>query len=627
MKRVSIFVLTSLLFLLISHTGYAVAPTQKEFCLDAVACNSNPCSVNNGHRVRLKTRTDAKLLPNKEAYIIACVSGDGSSLPICTTGTTATDTIIYKKDVINEEMNKTPAPNWGYKFEGLFGADGVTSPNGAGKPANPVMVKSNGEIDILEWQDSTTNGKSRLWKALFLVDPSEGIGAEGAGVKQNDLDFDSAGRACVKISWDPWGRVFDAQTLEPVAGANVSLLYKNASGVFEDYTAAASLITKNNGKYEIVVPPGFYKIKIAAPLIIATDPADINSAYKSAYYEVYDGTPIEEVPGMIAHRDVAVKVTPPTHTPLGVEYFIESGAIGVTVSGTVTHPKSVVSINTIKSTELLKPESERVVFRNAVASATADRDGNFSVLVNQANLQRTNEFQEMVYNVSVTQVDLVTGNPIAKNSSGSVMSFISQFLGSLFHSVYGQTKTVTFSIPVMPTYISGYAYDAAGKVIPNAMVGLYLTFSNAPSYEVKADANGFFRITSKDIPTMPFDIKYTTPTGQVVTTSTSQFIAQNHKTNVVNKTSPFEYRDSSNAVITPLVVRPTSLAGNPGSKSGTTTGGSGTNPGVNPGSTTRSNPAVTQTLIVLILLILLLGGVGVGVMFYMKNKTPRPGTF
>ncbi|PIY71646.1 hypothetical protein COY87_05100 [Candidatus Roizmanbacteria bacterium CG_4_10_14_0_8_um_filter_33_9] len=642
-RKLGIYIIFSLLFLSISQTTHAVLPTKKTFCLDAVVCNTNPCSGEGvkGHRVRLSTRTDAKLLPNKQAYIIACTAGDGASLPICTTGnslnqvpatTSDLDTLpeLYGQDNI-VAMN---ALGWGYKFEGLYGADGKTSPNGPGKPANPVMVKSNGEIDILEWQDSTTNGKSRLWQALFLVDPSEGIGATGAGVKQNDLDFDSAGRACVKISWDPWGRVFDSQTLEPVSGAKVSLLYKDTDNIFKELFGLSST-TKNNGKYEIVVEDGEYKLVINPPsLQIATDPATIHSSYVKAYYNLYTGAPIIQA-GAIQHRDVAVKTPPPgIVTPLEYNYFIESGSIGMTISGTVTHPLSIVSINTVKSSDIKYDQSGNEItsppppyHRKGVATTTADKNGNFSLLINQVNLERTKDYQEVVYDVDITKANL-TGGPVTKNESNNFIGVVSKFIFSLFRPVYGATIKANFRIPSIPTYLSGYAYDSVGKPIPNATVGLYLTFSKAPSHIVQADANGFFRVTSNNIPNMPFVIKYTTPTGQVVTTSTSQFIAQNHQTNVENKTSPFEYRDQNNTIITPPIVKPTVVSGGSNSKSGTMPGGTtSTNPISSSGNKANSNPAVTQTLIVLVLLILLLGGVGIGVMLYMKNKTPQTGTF
>jgi len=638
MKRLSIFIVSFILFLSVSHKIYAAALTQKTYCLDAVICSTGPCSGkgNTGHRVRLTTRADAKLPPNKQAYIIACVAGSGSSLPICTTGNPTSDVTLYGQDNA-DKMTKAPTA-WGYVFEGLFGADGETSPNGpppAGNPLLPlpVTVKASGEIDTLEWQDKTTDGKSRLWRALFLVDPSEGIGATGAGVKQNDLDFDSAGKECLKISWDPTGRVFDSQTLEPVSGAKVSLMHKNDAGVFELMSYLSST-TKNNGRYELVVPDGTYKLVIDPPYLIATDPATIHPSYSKAYYEVYDGVPIVQA-GSIQHRDVAVNVTPHTVTPLDYEYFVETGALGMTISGTVTHPLSIVSVNTVKSTDIKYDEQGREItsppppyHRKGIATIAADKEGNFSILVNQASLQRTDGYQEVVYDADVTKVSL-TGSPVTKNPSKNILEYVAEFIQSLLPSVYGQTMRANFRIPAMPTYLSGYAYDSSGKPIPNATVGLYLTFSKVPSHVVQADANGFFHVTSTDVPTMPYEIKYTTPTGQVVTTSTSEFIAQNHKTNVANNTNPFEYRDQNNTVVTPAVVKPTTSSGMRSSlRSGTTTGGTGsTKTDAKSGGVFGSNPAVTQTLVVLVLLILLLGGVGVGVLLYMKNKTSQPGTF
>lgn len=637
-NRFSIIIFISLFFLLLFQTVYADDPlkTQKTVCLDAKRCDEAPCTghgiTNKWHTARLTTQSDVKLYPNKQAYIITCVGGSTDAIgQVCTTGNSALDLDrnIYNHDNV-EELRKA----YGYKFEGLYlGSDGVSSPNGPGNPPNPVTTKADGDIDPLQWQDYTPTGKARLYKAMFLFDPTEEVGAAGAGVKQNDLDFDSAGKACVKVSWDPKGRVFDWQTLEPIKGVNVKLSrnkkYPTASISDSDFEVITVLdgkiynqfYTKNDGKYEFTLPDGDYKIVIDLPLVIATDPAQIHSAYSKAYYDLYDGSPILQR-GAIEHRDVAIKTAAPyTTTDLALyDYFVERGGAVVTVSGRVSHPLSLVSVNTAKSTDMREPITKPIThLREGIASAKADREGNFSVAIDQAILNNTDEYQELVSDVTITKVRL-TDAPVAKvTTENRLITLLKNVLRKFVPFVHGQVTSLKLNIPSMPTYLSGYAKDSNGNVIPNAKVGLYLTFSETPSHVVQTDSTGYFHVVSENIPDMPFNIRFTTPTGQVVTTSTANFIAENHEANVQNNTSPFEYRDKNNTPITPPVVK---------TSQGASSQRSGTNPSgpVNQNGTS-TNPAVTQTLIVLVLLILLLGGVGVAVLLYMKNKTPQQGTF
>jgi len=116
---------------------------------------------------------------------------------------------------------------------------------------------------------------------------------------------------CVMIKWDPRGAVFDAETLKPLEGVEVTLLRKNEKGEFAQLRTDevfGGIVnpqrTGQEGAFAFYVPDGTYKIDVSkngfVPVYKAT------SRMESAYPNIYDGGEIV-TNGKLELRNIAMR--------------------------------------------------------------------------------------------------------------------------------------------------------------------------------------------------------------------------------------------------------------------------------------------------------------------------------
>lgn len=554
MKKTIVFLLTFFLLALSAPLVNAQRQTEKWACLQTPEKHSTnekgepvvtglscgepgaTCSGQGvpGHRVRLTTRPEPEhwFVPNNDTYIVVCV-GTGTE-QICTTGNQAADDYVYgtwldgaTAPVPNSATNLADLKNAvGYEFTGLYRTDGITEI----KPPSPTRWDDGRitEEEALEWEDYTPDGHLRKWLAVNYYDPAEfASGAEG-GQQQGTFPFDAAERMCVSIAWDPYGRVFDAMTLEPILGAQVTLQF-NKNGVFTIMRPSdlmgGSIInpqtTLEDGSFSFVVPDGDYKL-LSVPNPIMTI-ADVHPNYIKAYsdlYPVLTGDVITQK-GEIQHRDIPAATRNTNRLPKMMSYFSMSTSYGIyLLEGIVSHPLTKLNILTSKMSAT-DPKSQ-IAYRTINVSQ-ANKFGRFDIEFDQNPLEKTADYIEIVTGLQLEKVDL--RNPDVAT---------------------GQTTTV--KLEPIPQYLEGYAYDSTGKVMPNATVGVYLTYSKRPTVQVKTDANGLFKITSEYLPSYPYEIQYTSATGAKVKTTPSLFLAQNQGYLAENNISPFVGRDEKNNI-------------------------------------------------------------------------------
>ena len=557
----SFILLSSILFSLLVSPPVIFGQKAQErwICLDGVRCDQSDSCKNLSigakfHKAWLTTKTDLKPLPDTDTYIVECVAtGDDTNPEICTTGNSATDGIVYGNDNLSELSNKL-----GYKFEGLYAQDGVTV------APNPKKSDNTGEIGPLIWGDSTPKGHLRKWLALNYYTPIGG-GAQNVpmGALQQgtiDFDFNTAEKDCLSIAWDPFGRVFDSSSLEPIIGASVKLLLKRADGSFTLMTPADILggniinpqMTAEDGMFSFVVPDGTYKIAVNNPnyTFPVTDLTGLQVNYSKAYYDIYPAATGEEIvqSGKIQHRDIpltGVNGYVSLNPPKLMERFYESVAGNLVIVGRVSHPFAKI---TAYSAKPAITESKTMVRYRQVGQTQADKMGKFKLEIDQS----TFEINESFDGIDVAKVDLTL---LAKKDS--LIEKMKELLVKLFNPVKAQTKAVTtIKFDPIPRYLEGYAYDDTGKIIPNATVGVYLTFSNKPYYETKADETGFFKITSENLPNMAYKLRYTTPGGAVIRKTTTDFIAQNQKYLADNKVNLTVFKNQQGKIITKKTITP-----------------------------------------------------------------------
>jgi len=568
--RKAFYAILFILFFSLPSAVQAQALNERWVCLKALHCKPagkippgykdeefvNCVSVKDGHGAQLSEDPAAPPLANTETYIVECIALDGGQ--VCTTGNSLTDQKIYGKD-------NTTIP--GYQFLGLYPTT-----------TQPVMSKAGGEIGPYEWKSVIRSSTQHKFLALNYWTPTGGggvpTGALGA-LQQGTVDFDfaTADKDCVSLKWDPYGRVFDAQTLEPVVNTSVNLLLERDDKSFTSITTADVLggniinpqKTLEDGVFSFVVDDGTYKLEITNPnyTFPVADLNQLNPNYSKIYSDIYPAATGEEIvqKGEIQHRDIPligvdgyISVT----LPKMMEYFYDVLPVSkkAIIQGKVSHPFTRIIAYSVKPSASDSAETYR--YRQA-GEIQADKLGNFKLEIDQSNFEPDESFGE----IELVKVDLQT---ITKNN------LFKKFI-SIFDKLVKKVQAVSTTTDIkydsirfdpIPTYLEGYAYDNTGKIMPEVTVGVYLTFSNKPYYQTKADEKGYFKITSENLPTMAYEIRYTSPLGAVVKITTTKFINQNQKYLTDNKIDLYTYKNSlGKTIVKPTTTPPADSLKNP----------------------------------------------------------------
>jgi len=195
---------------------------------------------------------------------------------------------------------------------------------------------------------------------------------------------------------------------------------------------------------------------------------------------------------------------------------------------------------------------------------------------------------------------------------------ISFFTGFIKKTEAADTRksTTTITFDPIPIYLEGYAYDATGNILPNATVSIYLTYSNKPYFQTKADEKGYFKISSEYLPKVAYKIKYTTTAGTTVATTTSQFINQNQQYLEEKSINLNTYKNSSGKELSKkdlkATINPTGFF--KGTSGKTTTNTEKTEP--------KTNNSIMLIVIILIFLIIVTA-LAIGI-YVMKKKQSQP---
>lgn len=601
----------------------ATKMTERWVCLNVVHCHldKKACSGKGvvSHRTKLSADASTKLLPNADTYVIECVSTPQGQ--VCTTGNATTDTKIFQ----SSSNLTTLGSAVNYVFQGFFQKDGQTA------AVNPAKSTSTGELGPYEWQ-SASKFTTRKFLALNYVEPTYQTGL-GNSQQQGTFDLNISTNDCLSVRYDPYGIVFDSQTLEPIKGARVQLFEKTASG----YQLAGNSnntqginptqVTEEDGVYNYVVEPGTYKVTAAMSGYVFPAALDrVNQYYKRAYSDLYPAvstvTPTPPATAEerdydivetsdIVHRDIPLDPNPVTANrryPVKImDYYYQlkdKYSTIVTVEGRVSHPYSKIKLYTVAASAA-NPENAQPM--TLLATVQATREGKFRFEVDQSKLKPGEKLGKMV----PEKVDLSSGMSFLPK----VKQTIAFIMGLFVKPAHAQQNANASDVGLEPilNYVEGYAYDAQGNKLPNARVGVYLKFSQKPYYETKSDETGYFRVTSEYLPFMPYDLRYVSATGVVAQVSTSTFIEQNQDTIKEKNIDLYTFRNSKGETIT-ATPKPSEAA------SGSNTGGANQN--VTP---TPAAAATNQNMIMIVAIIVFLVVAGAIIAVYMmKKKSEMP---
>ena len=207
---------------------------------------------------------------------------------------------------------------------------------------------------------------------------------------------------CVSVYWDPFGRVFDAVSLEPMEGLNVSLFQSPSRSLV--LVPNNPTLTDKAGVYNILIDTeDDYFLTVAPPATHQfTENVELNPKYNLVYTNIYS-------PGEVFHESILPSIIPENFDfssyhhdiPLQPKGEPFRGAVAevieetlnqidlndfVTYSGRVTYPMAQVCLAGEAS--------------GAIACGNADQYGVFNISVDKLSLPQ--EFIE----VKVEKVDL-----------------------------------------------------------------------------------------------------------------------------------------------------------------------------------------------------------------------------
>ena len=658
MKKYLVLLFGLFLFVFVPqiHAQPQVKSGFRTVCLDAKWCKDDgvcPSTKKHVHRTALSTQT-LKAVPSSPSYIFECVAADPD--PICTTGNseldillTCPDTSKMTPDQIREncdgywKLTQDPTRDIGYDLRhagdyGIWHLDPASNTYVQKNHANKdeLMLQSDGQGNLIpvEWQSYTKESRMRKFLVYNTITGTAAVPQDGSTSQtQGTLPFTFRSSDCSGNAYDPYGIVFDMMTLEPIPNVEVTLKqFSTTSNAEVAITNANPFVvnpfkTSEIGYFTFYVVDGNYTLTPAhsnytqASLTdVSLLPVNANRIYSDFYYS---DSPVIRQRGNIEHRDIVMK--PNASNPQGYTYPLEmldetrqekSGKL--IYSGYLSHPFVLLDVEictpgTPATCTFYKQFNHR--------NGGPDKTGKFVITLDQSLLDPN---LGQYFNMKFTKQDLVTATLTQEKSvMGKYVAWVRGIVDKAIGVVHAQDgNTIESKVEPIPVYLEGFAYDNEGSIIPNATVGVYMyLFSGSPMYETTADANGFFRITTENIPSAEYSLRFTSPENaeNISYQSTSQFLANNSEFLTAEKINPYKSTNANTnprrnitpsfvpqQKISPLVteVSPTAAMAPSGTEEATTT------------TTTSRNP---MYLIGAVLLILL-GGAGVMLAVYVYKK-------
>lgn len=505
-----------------------------------------------------------------------------------------------------------------------------------------------------EWGSSSNVSIRRTFRALAYSMPISGTSGSDPSNKVGQLGFTVGGEACeTSVNYDPLGRVFYSPNMEPVEDATVAL-YRNmplpSPAIGTEYQLVSTSMPdilgyslRNPqpsgalGYFSFAVPPGIYKLlvvadgvsvpntlggvplstsvmdpeatQISSPVIVQT-----NGSPEPLYEQVYQVTndsvnvllPEIHETTTIERRDVAMTgVTPMPARPLMYTRTVHNNRV-TEINGRINKPFGRAVLRKVSD-------------GSEVGNALADKDGRYRAEI------RANLGPDDVISITASAVSLVPITPTPP-PQGMLQQWIHSIVSQFTRKVEAQSLPDQLIIPPRLNYLEGYAYDNAGNVLKNADVTIFDQNLGVPVYVTKTDSEGYYSVTSENLPRNDYLIWYT-PEGStnVVTIDSKKFYTQNK-----------DYVEKMNIdVMQPKYSKPAEvyLTQHP-----EPTRAQGQNPGadVRPGSGTPRDPVaptramelsdtlnqqVSPALLMYVaILLLLIVGAGLLIVYYLKRK-------
>ncbi len=411
-------------------------------------------------------------------YVALCLPSKEKT--VCTTGDPQLDKEIFGADFTADIKNlNADAGAWSTYAYGEKNTGNLSL-----KIAKNKIKPTGGKISAVANMSNALGHFVYPFYGFYQEGPTAMLETGGAGEGQKQGTFTFAGNVdtknCTTILWDPYGRIFDSQSLEPIPGITIKVLtsilpleklaqiFGNPQTTFED------------GAFNFLVEPGTYYLRLVnlpSKYTFKTKP-NLSPNYSKAYSK-RDGTSsiyqpddrIVEVAKKPEHRDIPLD---PGKNPLGhfpvvniTTYGYDQMTFGDSTKygGKISHPFSIVALIGKKT----KKEVSRI---------TADKFGFWSISIVNKLIP-----QDEPLVIKLIKVDLTTMKSDEKN--GRI------------------TNDVTF-YPIAQK-IQGYLYNE-DKIANNTPVTVTLENNNKAFYQTITDKNGYLSIPSNNLPNFSYNL-------------------------------------------------------------------------------------------------------------------------
>ncbi len=420
------------------------------------------------------------------------------------------DKLDANKKKIEKSVEKKPGcKTIGFAAGGTVVAMKAQQNNVLGSTA-PQEVP-NGPVNVLTQEGDYTAHIEYTYYAVGNVPPTAKggdteVASAGANNTQQlaqigftfvDAQVASKSKDCTMITWDPYGRAFDAVSLEPMEDVEVILNDSTGKPATQQFEGNND-VTDMSGLFNILVEkPGMYSMKIQGPnthQFISTPTLDQN--YNMIYSDLYSPAKVfEEVQGVATHHDIPLQPKGQPYTVAVAEVMTADEAVDmgdfIIYAGKSSFPLSRVCMVTERG-------------RTRVGECTyADKFGEYSISIGK---------EEIPLEALVPQAAKVKlTDPAWKDS------------------VFAPVENYDIKIyePIL-NHIEGVAYDENNIPIPFATIQIKQKMDDEVVFEMVTDEKGFFIIYSNDLPVFEYYIDIMNPgTSQHSIKTTSQFVKEN----------------------------------------------------------------------------------------------------
>jgi len=389
-----------------------------------------------------------------------------------------------------------------------------------------VVADSNGKVQIAKVRSRTakrlTHNFYGAQKTAPVVTGGElpELSADEYGLKlltflkEQETASPSGANNCTTVFFDPYGRVFDSISLEPISGVAIHLLDSDRNSVPNQPGVINPNLTGADGVFSFFVADGTYYLepKTTQYTYPLTDQEIASlTASQTIYYELYNGDPIVQQ-GAIQHRDIPLKPldqnNPTNVRPVildkNIVSYTQDGTSYQKISGLVSHPNSLV--NVYSGTRL-------------VGSTSSNQFGNFEIAIANDMIDQT-----LPLEIIAEKVPLIT--PPLTRSFWQEMSW-------LVRPAYAETTTTSEPAVInpKPNYLVGFVYDKNGRIAPLSTIEVVIPSMNNRLYaSLKSDENGFIFIPKQSLPPVDYQLLIKDPTKALIGEQTSSEFINYNKT-------------------------------------------------------------------------------------------------